>query len=491
MTARKDGMIDKAMRQSVAYGTATILSRATLLVALIVLPFILTPADYGALSMIVTIAALIAVIVPLEVSQGLARHYASAKAAEKEAYASSAWSFLLLAVLAFLLLGQVLAEPLTRLILGDPVYLTMFRIALVYMALNCLFLFLQNQCRWEFRTAEYVLISLLFSFATLGLGLGLGVVLEPPLSGVVLGQAIGAAAAVGLGALVLRRGFSVRIVPARLREMLRFSLPLVPAGLALFVSVHASRLILNAEATLIDVGVYALASQIASIATLGAVGVQSALVPLVMAHYQEPQTPGHIARIFEGFAGVSLVACLALGLFAPDFLRLFDSLAYEAAGPLVLVIAPGLVMAQMYVFAPGFAIAKRTDIQMWVSFAGAAVAVVANYWLIGLWGIMGAAIATLVAAAVFLSLWFLFSQKFYRVPVRWGPVAAVTAAAALFGYAGLSVELPNLAAGLGAKAAMVAALAGLVFLTRLMPLRASVAVARSYAAPFWPSFKRG
>jgi O-antigen/teichoic acid export membrane protein len=70
----KDGMMEKAVRQSAAYGIATLLSRATLVVALLVLPFILTPRDYGALSMIVTIAALVAILVPMEVSQGLARY---------------------------------------------------------------------------------------------------------------------------------------------------------------------------------------------------------------------------------------------------------------------------------------------------------------------------------------------------------------------------------------------------------------------------------
>ena len=491
MSPPKGQMIDKAIRQSVAYGTATILSRATLLVALLVLPFILTPADYGALAMIVTIAALVAIIVPLEVSQGLARHYAPARPADKEAYASSAWSFLLLMLAGFLILAQVFAAPLNRLILGDPAYLTAFRIALVLMALNCLFYFLQNQCRWEFRTPEYVIISLLFSFMTLGLGLGMGVVMEPPLTGVVLGQAIGAALAVGLGIHVLRGSFRGGIVPERLKEMLRFSLPLVPASLALFVSVYASRLILNAEATLTDVGVYTLASQIAGIATLGAVGVQAALTPLVMAHYREPQTPAQIARIFEGFAGLSLVACLALGLFAPYFLSLFDSLAYEAAGPLVLVIAPGLVMAQMYVFAPGFAIAKRTDLQMWVSFASAAVAVAANYWLIGLWGIMGAAVATLAAAAMFLGLWFLLSQRLYRIPVRWVPLALITAIAAALGYAGLTIDLGAVAVQLAVKASFVIIVGALVFILGLVPFQASIAAARNYAAPFWPSFKRG
>ena len=76
-------MMDQALRQSAAYGMATILSRATLLISLLVLPYLLTPRDYGALSMLVTVTALIVIIVPLEISQGLARHYAPAPAGAK------------------------------------------------------------------------------------------------------------------------------------------------------------------------------------------------------------------------------------------------------------------------------------------------------------------------------------------------------------------------------------------------------------------------
>ena len=157
MSAREGGMMDQAVRQSMAYGTATILSRATLVVALLVLPFILTPREYGALSMIVTVAALVAILVPLEIAQGVARFYTPAPLAQKKAIASSAWTFLLMMLAGFLLLGQLLAEPLCRLIFSDISFLPAFRIALFLMAFNCLFYFLQNQCRWEFRIAEYVL----------------------------------------------------------------------------------------------------------------------------------------------------------------------------------------------------------------------------------------------------------------------------------------------------------------------------------------------
>lgn len=473
------GMMNQALRQSAAYGAATILSRATLLVSLLVLPYLLTPRDYGALSMLVTVAALVVILVPLEVSQGLARHYAPAPSGEKKAYASSARSFLMLTLLGFLVLGQLLAKPLCLLILGDLGYLAAFRIALLQMALYCLFLFHQNQCRWEFRTAEYVLISLVYSFFNLALSLGLAFLIDPPLVGVVLGQLIGTAVAAGLGAFGLRRSFDWNIDKEKLRRMLNYSLPLVPASVALFANVYGSRVILNALSTLEDVGIYTLAAQIGGIATLGMVGVQAAITPLVMAHYQKPETPGQLARLFEAFFGSAVVVCLLLGLFAPELIYFVGNPEYSAAGPLVLLLAPALLLAQMYVFAPGFAVAKRTLWQMWVSIGSAALGLAANFLLIPWFGIAGAAVATLVSGASFLFLWFLLSQRLYPIPVRWALIGAATAGGVVLGFAGQALGDIGIAAGLAAKTLIVGAAAALVVLIGLVPFRSTLAVFRA------------
>jgi O-antigen/teichoic acid export membrane protein len=486
-------MMQRVIGDSLAYGTATILSRATLMVALLVLPFILSPREYGALSMIVTVAALVAILAPLEIAQGLARFYATAESSAKKAWAGTAWTFLVVMSAAFLTLGQLLAEPLATLIFGDAGYLTVFRIALLFMTVNCVFLFLQNQFRWEFRAAEYVLISLVFSFLTLALSIGLGLLFDRPLLGVVLGQTLGAIIAVALGVFGLRRSFLLGVDLAKLREMLRFSLPLVPAGVALFLSVYASRLILNGLASLEDVGLYTLAAQIAGIATLGIVGVQGALTPHIMAHHHDPATPGHLARLFEVFVGYAVVASLALGLLAPEFIQYLSNPAYAAAGPLVLLLAPAALLSQMYVFAPGFAVAKRTMTQMWVSMASALSAVAANLVFIQLWGTMGAAIATLIAATVFLGLWFALSQRLYPLPVRWGRVTLAILCGASLGWAGQSVRYEGVLTALLAKGAIVTAAAVLVIVIGLVPLRAVLAMLKRIAASrrSQPASRRG
>ena len=85
----------------------------------------------------------------------------------------------------------------------------------------------------------------------------------------------------------------------QLRAMLRFSAPLVPAGLAVFISLYINRFALNHFGSLEDVGHFGIGSRIAGLVALLILGIQAALTPLVYQHYREPQTPGQIARLFD------------------------------------------------------------------------------------------------------------------------------------------------------------------------------------------------
>ncbi len=209
--------------------------------------------------------------------------------------------------------------------------------------------------------------------------------------------------------------------------MLRFSLPLVPASLSVFASQYASRLILSGVADLASVGIFTFASQIAAIAGLAILGIQSSLTPYVMSHFREPETPVTLARFFEGFTVLAVLLCLCIGLFAPPLIASLAPPTYASAGPLVIVLCPTAIMLQMYIFWPGFLIAERTDRQLWVSLAAGAAAIIANLLLIPWLGLAGAAAASVVSAFVFLGLWCLLANPLYPVPVRWTRVWSVIA----------------------------------------------------------------
>jgi O-antigen/teichoic acid export membrane protein len=417
-------MIASLWRDVAIYALGTILSRG---IALLLLPLVtraLSPAEYGAFDLIVTCGVLVNLVVPLEISQALARLWNERSAGDAQCrLAGTAWTFTVLVYCAFAVFCLLAARPIANGLLGDARYVGAVRAGTLSIALSGVFYLLQNQFRWELRARAYAVVGVGYALANLLLVAGAAWVLQAGLEGVLWAQAMAAALAIVASLAMLRGSLRIGIVRVELAEMLRFSLPLVPAGIAVFASFYANRLLLNALATLQDVGMFGVASRIASLATLVLVGVQGALTPLVYAHHHEPQTPAALARLLEGFTAVALTACLAVGLFATQLVTLLATGDYVSVAPLLIWLALAALLAQMYLFAPGIAIAKKTDWQLLITLASGALAVGLNALLIPRWGVWGATLATLAAAAMFFGAWLAISQRLYRLPLRYVPLA--------------------------------------------------------------------
>lgn len=464
-------MIAALWRDGAAYAAGAILSRG---VALLMLPLytrVLAPADYGALDLIVTCGVLVNLVVPLEISQALARFWSErADVAARRRLAGTAWTFTLAGYVLFAAIGLLAAEPIARGLLGQARYTDALRAGICFIAVNGLFYLLQNQFRWELRPRAYAAISVLYALLTLGLVAGFALGLRAGLQGVLWAQFAAAALCTALSLWLLRGTLGWRIDRAELAEMLRFSLPLVPAGIAVFASFYINRLMLNALATLEDVGHFGIASRLAGMVTLVLVGIQGALTPLIYAHHHEPETPARLARLLEGFTSLALFACLGLGLFGRELIALFATPAYAQAAPLLMWLAPAALLAQMYIFAPGIAVAKKTHWQLLITLASAAVGAGLNALLIPRFGPAGAAWATLAAAALLFGAWLAASQRLYPLPLRG---TALAAAAVLFALVAVAAPVLDSALGSGlaawaGKAAVLGAFALALLALRLV-----------------------
>ena len=245
------------------------------------------------------------------------------------------------------------------------------------------------------------------------------------LAGVLISQALAGGAATIVSLVLLRGSWRFIIHRADLRRMLAFSLPLIPASLCVFVTLYFNRIALRVFGDLDDVATYGMAVRIAGFVGLLVVGMQSAVTPLIYSHYRDEETPRQLAHMFSGVIGVCIAVCVGLNLFAADIVVIFGGREYLSSAPLVALIAPALLMGQLYVFAPGMGIALKTRAQLGVSVAAAAVDVIANLALVPTLGALGAALATVASSLTFLGLWILVSQRYYPIPferrrLAWG-----------------------------------------------------------------------
>jgi O-antigen/teichoic acid export membrane protein len=431
-------MMRALFKDTIIYGAAAMLSRGLSLLVLPIYTRILAPGDYGVLDMVMVVGTFATLLVALEITQALARFYGEAEGPEaKRRMASTALWFTVVAYALFTAVAFAAARPIAAALLGSAEMAGALRVGLAGIAANGLFYLAQNQLRFELRSGAYAAISLVYSVLMVGLGVLLGYGFSMGLIGVLWGQFAGTLVAALLGLWLLRASYGLAFDGALLRSMLLFSLPLVPSALASFFTLYSNRLLLNGIEGLDAVGLFGVAARVGGAIALLIIGLQSALTPLIYAHYKEAETPGQLARLTEQFTAVALACCLVLGIFAWEILALFAEAGYIGAAPLVLFLAPATLLGQMYIFFPGIAIAKRTHLQLYIVAATAAVTIVLNWLLIDAAGLLGAAVATLLASLLFFVLWAWTSQRLYRLPLSWTRMAAGAALFVAAAVAGL------------------------------------------------------
>lgn len=420
-------MLRQFLKDSAVYGTATILSRA---VSLLLLPFytrVLSPTDYGITDILTVFTNLVAVTIALEIVQALARHYPDAQTqSEKIAYASTALWFTVAVYTLFVAVCMVFSRPLTSLILESTAHVMVFRAALLSIWANGVFYVVQSQLRWGLQAKEYAAASLASVVASIGMSVFLVLALRLGVLGVIGGQLVGRVVGAVLSFHYGRHSLGWVFDWAKLKEMLKYSSPLVPSSVGVIVKLSIDRVAIRVLLSLAEVGLYGIGARLASIVSLLTTGVQRSLMPLVYTHYREPSTPKEIARIFRYFVALVLLIFLSASLFADEILVVVTTADYYEAATVVPFIVLSTVLSGMYIFAPGLGIAKRTGVIAVVNILSAALNIALNFSLIPLLGIVGAALASLLSSALAFGVTMAYSQRLYYVPHNWKQLGLAT-----------------------------------------------------------------
>ena len=435
-------MIRNFLRDSLIYGAATIISQGLAFFLVPLYTRVLPPGDYGALDMLLIFGNFANLTVALEVSQGLARHYSDASTKEaKQNYASTAFWFTLGMFTLFTVACLFFAGSINNVLLGKKNLLLVFRLGLIFIFLNGLFYLIQNQFRWELRSREYAVVSILYSLTTICGAVILAYWMQLGIKGVLLGQILGAAFGTMAGLWLLRKTFCFQFDIIKLKEMLKFSIPLVPSSISMFVNLYIDRILLKYFKGLYEVGIYGVGYRVASIVMFVTIIVQGSLTPLVYAHYKESETPDNLARIFRWFIAIALLLSLSVGLFAKEVLWVLTTPAYYEASSIVIILAPSILLWRMSIFVPGISISKKTYWEVVISVCAALLNFALTYTLIPLLGILGAALAILISSFTYFLMYLIISQHFYRVPHVWRPLVVGSLIACLIGGLGYLVTV--------------------------------------------------
>src|SRR3954469_12021529 len=409
----------RLLRTGAAYQLADAVSK---LIALVTLPLYtrhLTRADYGTAELILTTIILCSILLRLGLGEAFVRfHYLNEDTARRRELARTATGTLLAVTTVAAIVIAVLAEPVSRALLGTSQPDVVRAGALGLWAFTNLEL-AYALLRVEERARAFAIASLANVALTVVLTVWLVVVEDQGALGLVLGN-YAASAVVLLGLWWVERDALGLPSRPQLRPMLRFGLPTVPAEVSVFALFFVDRLWLYRFESAGEAGLYSLSVKLAGIVVFTVRAFQYPWPPRAYSIADDAEAARVYARIttyyvlFTGFvvAGLALLGRWVVRIFAaPEFFAAHEALPWVALGwalyGLFLVLVAMAGRAQVTVRnAPA-------------ALCGLGVNVALLAALVPSLGIAGAGVALAGAYAVMLVAMWALTRTLFPVAFEW------------------------------------------------------------------------
>ncbi|MBU0983728.1 MAG: oligosaccharide flippase family protein [candidate division Zixibacteria bacterium] len=417
------------------YGLGGVLTNAISYFLLPLYTRVLTPVDYGTLTLINIAGAVVSAIVGLMVSSGFIRVYYddADDNARAELFGTAVWFTLGCGVL---MSGSMafLAEPLANAVFEFGQGETYLLLVTVSMSLFATSFVLYGLLMVQERSRLYITINLLTITLMLTLTVIFVVVLDWSVLGVFRAQVIGRAVELLiLLTLLLRRGY-LRFSFNALGRMLYISGPLIPAQLCFLALTLADRFFLQGYKDLTEVGLYSLGYKLAAVMPILIVQPLKAWGPYIYSLKDSPEAcRAAIVKMLRFYvAGVVLLA-LMISVYSREILMVMADYEFWGAWQVVYVLCAGYMLyGIMNVIAYGFHIVKKTWVLSIIIVSGSGLNIGLNFLMVPAHGMMGASIASALSYVFIILLYFICLKYVYPVRFQYGRMLAAIGAGGLF-----------------------------------------------------------
>lgn len=418
----------------------------------------LTTTDYGVLALVSIFTQAMWVFVSLGQSPSLFRFYYEGDTPEdrQRVVAAALWIVLLFSV-PIALIPLLAPRAVAGLALGDPALWLLIVLGTGTVVCKTLLRMPFQMMRAEDESRRYAQWSIVRNGVTTLLAVILVVAFAMGVTGVVLGQFLGelilCGCLLGMSLPALRAGLDW----TRVKDQLRYGLPMVPAGVAALTVDMIDRWFLEYYATTSEVGIYSLGYRFGEIIAFLVAAFQLSWPQFIFRNQREPNAPQIYAHMANYYFAVLLFVWLCLAVFSHEVLRVMATAAFHPAAAVVPIVALGMVFdGSIQMVKIGILVSKSLTLRTVAVFGAAVINVLLNFLLVPRFGMMGAAWATAGGFLAQLTLMFFFAQRLYPVPFHYPRIAAVFASAlTLYGLSTLAV-FESIVAAVLVKLALVA-----------------------------------
>lgn len=382
----------------------------------------LTPADYGTIELLSLTVDIAALIIGMQINQGVFRYYHHYETQEKKN------SVISTALISIIVLGiimaavfNIFARPITLFVFGSEAYINYLRFFASVYPLSLIIEIPFALIRIKKQSKLLIFINFLQFLLMVSLNIFFVVYMGWGIWGVLIGPAIIFTA---LTIFLIRRtfsevgfSFSFEIVS----KLIKFSAPLVPASIGMFIIHFSDRYFVRHLCSLSDVGVYSLGYKFGFLLSAIVIAPFNMIWQTNMYEIARKSDASEIyGRVLTYFTFTLLFAGLLVSVFIHEVIRIMATPPFYGAATVVPLIAFAYVLSGMNVFfQTGLFINEKTHWIGSITFSSAVVNLIGNYFLISYLGILGAALSTFISFLFMAVVTAYFSYREYPISIEY------------------------------------------------------------------------
>lgn len=404
-------------KDTLFYGGINVATKAVSLALIPIYTRFFVPSEYGIIELLMTASALLSRVFSVGVDSALLRFYHDCSAQDRRNLASTILTYLAIVGIPVAIVLSFFSNRLSRLLFNSDVHSSLVTLMLVAIPFIMIGWIPQDLTRLKFEKLKYNFLIVGGNVFYAVAALILIVVLHKGLWGVMFSHFLRAILFVLFGIVLIRQDFSLRIDLSKLKRVLTFGAPLLPATIALWVSNSSDRFFLAKLASLHSVGVYSVANRLAWVQWFIFSSFQLAFTPIAYSIYKRPDAAVIFRKVFVYYIVLSSILGLTISVFGLDLLRILTPPPYHPAHMVLGLLNLSIILhGVFYIFGIGISIAKKTKYFAYSYVLGAIANISLNLLLIPTYGVMGAASATLISFGITAILGAYWSKRSY--PLR-------------------------------------------------------------------------
>ncbi len=414
-------MVKDFIKEGSIYALAGIAAKGVSLFMIPIFTYYFTTRDYGRIEILFVITILSSGILSWQLGQGLIRYVSQHQRDEKrKMYLGSTALFFSLAT--YLIGSGVLIVFGTYILdafgLNEVIAYKTFVLCMIALFLNGIFSFFGAHLQALRKKNQYAFANFIHSFLGITATYFFVVVLDKSINGIFYATIATVPISLFYQFIILRHEYKLLFSVSILRQLLNYSIPLIPGAIAIILLSITDRIMLSYLTTTSTLGIYSVALKFAFGFQIIIQGFGTAINPLTFEKHTIPGTSKSIDLLLSKYIKIGGLSVLLLSMFSKDIVEFFTQVPYYNAQYVLPMLFASAWVQGVSMFALGLFISKKTLKISLITCVSVIVNVSLNFLLIPIFDIKGAALATVLSALFNVVFLVYYSRKAFPLKVK-------------------------------------------------------------------------